>query len=116
MIPDGRDWKNFLEEELLEEVEDVGHCGVYGLVWRLRGREKELAEPPEPALTDPERVQLAKEVVLEALNSGRFALRRFEWPSSEPISGFLSFDDISEEDWLDIPESGKYPAFVPPAG
>ena len=101
---DTNELKELLKQELLEEVTDVGPLGVYELVWSLRGREN--------SLTDPERVTLAKQVAREVLSSGRVTLYRLRWPSNNPISHVLTLDDVTEADWLDIPPSGEYPAFV----
>ena len=98
------DLKSFLKQELMEEVYEVGHCGVYDLVWTLRGHEN--------TLTDSERVVLAKQVARETLDSGEVQIYKFRWPPREPISGPLTLDDLAEGDWLDIPESGEHPAFV----
>ena len=73
--------KELLRQELLDEVIDVGHLGVYELVWSLRGRES--------SLTDPERVVLARRVAREVLSTGRVALYPLRWPSNNPISQAL---------------------------
>ncbi|MGH4022281.1 MAG: hypothetical protein ACRDT0_24210 [Pseudonocardiaceae bacterium] len=101
---DTNELKEILKQELLDQVTDVGPLGVYELVWSLRGQEN--------TLTDAERVALAKQVARGVLGSGTVVLCRLRWPSNDPISSSLTFDDVTEADWLDIPPSGEYPAFV----
>jgi hypothetical protein len=101
---DTSELRELLKQELLDEITDVGPLGVYELVWSLRGREN--------TLTDADRVELAKQVARDVVNSGTVMLRRLRWPSNDPISGSLTLDDVSEADWLAISQSGEYPAFV----
>lgn len=101
---DTNELKKLLKQELLDEVIDVGPLGVYELVWSLRGREN--------SLTDPERVALAKQVAREVVDAGSVTLYKLRWPSTDPISEPLALDDVTDADWLDIPQSGEYPAFV----
>lgn len=101
---DPNELRELLKQELLDEIIDVGPLGVYELVWSLRGREN--------TLTDAERVALAKQVAREVVNSGTVMLYRLRWPSNDPISDSLTLDDVTEADWLDISQSGEYPAFV----
>lgn len=96
--------KRFLKSELLEEIAEVGHCGVYELVWTLRGCES--------TLTDTERIELAKEVAQEMLDSQEVVLRKYQWPSYQPTSPPITFSDIAEDEWINIPPSGSYPAFT----
>ncbi|MQA87932.1 MAG: hypothetical protein GEV03_25730 [Streptosporangiales bacterium] len=88
------DLKILLTQELMDEVTEVGPIGVYELVWSLRGR--------EGTLTDAERVALAKQVARDVLESGRAKPCRFWWPPREPVSGFLTIEDVTDDEWLDI--------------
>lgn len=93
-----------LRQEVVDDVAEWGRVGVYELVWSLRTQ--------EPDWTDAQRVELAKQVAAELLDSDGLQLRRFKWPDSDPISGPLTLDDVADGDWLEVAESGKYPAFV----
>lgn len=92
-----------LRQDVLDEVSETGRVGVYELVWSLRTQ--------EPKLTDAERVELAKKAAAELLETGDLVLYRFEWPDNAPL-GPLTLDTVSDDDWLAVPESESYPAFV----